>query len=262
MRRRRASRCREQRPEGSPLARRAELGERDPAPVAGELLRLQRSGGNEAVRTMLAQRSEVEDAAEAAGSEGAGADQAQVEETDVAGNGPGEDLVGAPGGSTLVMDDPIGTLSLISSSQTDATGRNFDVTVASSDRDALLLAAFASQRSFATVTISPPGGTVLKNVVINALNTGPGATSSITMSLNSSPTGPSPGGAAGTTLVVDAPIGPLPLISSSRQGASAFNVVVASSSKDPLLFLAAATGRSIGTVKLPAGGGVVVLQNV
>ena len=72
------------------------------------------------------------------------------------------------------------------------------------------------------------------------------------------------GGPGDSTLTMDQPIGVLQLISSSPSG-SAFNVVVASSAKDPLLFAAFAAsgaGASVGTAKISQPGGSTTIQNV
>ena len=81
-------------------------------------------------------------------------DAEQTVETDITG-GPG-----APGNSTLVMDDPIGVLQLISSSQNDSSGLKFSVIVVGSEKDALLIAASVSGQSVGTVKISQPSGTI------------------------------------------------------------------------------------------------------
>src|SRR3954463_7931687 len=83
------------------------------------------------------------------------------------------DITGGPGdsdGSTLVMDDPIGVLQLLSS-QGDSSGLIFNVTVASSTKDPLLLIASATGQTFATAKISQGGSvTILQNASITALS--------------------------------------------------------------------------------------------
>ena len=185
-------------------------------------------------------------------------DDEQTAQTDITG---GQD---APGSSTLVMDDPIGVLQLISSSQIDSAGRVFSVTVASSAKDGLLFAASVSGNSVGTVKISQPGGvTTLQNVLITGMNTtAPG--SNITMTLESIPPKRRRGGPASSTLVMDDPIGVLQLISSSQVDSAGrvFNVAVTSSAKDALLFAASVSGSSVGTVKISQPGGVTTLRNV
>ena len=180
--------------------------------------------------------------------------------TGVAGQIARADIVGAPGGSTLVVDDPIGVLPLISASPAGSAGRAFNVVVASTAKDGLLVAASVSGTLIGTVKISQPGGvTTLQNVQITALSAS-GAGSNITMTLESIP--PRKSGPA--TLIMDDPIGELPLISASpaSSGGREFNVVVASSAKDPLIFAASTFGKSVGTVKISLPGVVFTLRNV
>src|SRR4051794_37039299 len=224
-------RSRQRRPEGPPPARRTsgrERAAREVEPLAGEVLRLQRSGGNEAVTTMLAQRdlfdegeTEVDQTEEEAGFEQTDVEQAGGgfeeggggagrEQTDGDRSGFEESEAeekttggpGAPGDATLVMDDPIGTLSLVSSSQTDAAGRQFSVKVRSSTKDPLLFAASATGQPVGTVRI---GGTVLQNVTIPSVATGTSGTVDMRLSSGTG-TPPAP---VGSTLVMDDPIGAL-----------------------------------------------------
>jgi len=75
-------------------------------------------------------------------------------------------------------------------------------------------------------------------------------------------TGGGPGGpGGGLTVEMEPPIGMLQLISVSRKGA-VYEVTVASSSKDWLLFQAVASGDSVGTVKISQPSGTVTLKDV
>jgi hypothetical protein len=74
---------------------------------------------------------------------------------------------------------------LVLSSRANSAATQFDVTVASSTKDPLLVLASASGQTFATVVISQPSGVfTLQNVVISSLSTSaPG--SNLNMTLNS-----------------------------------------------------------------------------
>jgi hypothetical protein len=67
-----------------------------------------------------------------------------------------------------------------------------------------------------------------------------------------------------STLVMDPPIGALPMLSSSTGDSSGrvFTVVVASSAKDTLLFAASVSGKSVGTVKISLPAVVITLKDV
>src|SRR4051794_6252929 len=94
----------------------------------------------------------------------AGEDAAEISAPDEsdAGQVVPADIVGGPGdsdGSTLIIDAPIGVLQLLSSTQADAAGQKFNVTVASSAKDPLLFGASVAGTSVGTVKISQPAGT-------------------------------------------------------------------------------------------------------
>src|SRR3954454_12880733 len=126
MARRRARSLEQERPEGPHLDRLAADAERssDVAPVAGEVLRLQEAGGNEAVTTMLAQReaAEAKDASPGAVS------------------------------ATLVMNEEIGVLPLMSFSRNGDD--EYIVTVPSSAQDAILMQYAAAGKEVGNVRIS------------------------------------------------------------------------------------------------------------
>ena len=128
-------------------------------PVAGELLRIQRQGGNDAVGTMLAQR-----------------DAAQAEKADAEGDRPVT--------ATLVMEEPIGVLPLLTFSQTPSG--EYSVVVPSTDKDPTLFRMCATGKSVGHVTISMRGYTIdLDNVYISSCQAGGGGDSpTVQLTLN------------------------------------------------------------------------------
>jgi hypothetical protein len=170
--------------------------------------------------------------------------------------------------ATITMDDPIGTLPLISASQVDSDGKEFNVAVPNTNKTDLLFLAAASGRSVGTVKISFPSVT-LSNVQIIAIDVGRSGIVEMKLVSNSA-TPPSPkvkksGKPRPTTstLIMGEPIGVLALFSFS-QGSSRkeFHVAVASSQKDALLLKASAEGRSFATVVISTPRPTVTMKNV
>jgi hypothetical protein len=161
MGRRRVHRREIEQPAGPHLGRgRAGARRSEPvAAVAGEVLRLQRSGGNEAVGSLLAQRQPVP------ADSGSGKDEAVR--------------------STLIADDPIGVMPLLSFSRSSET--DFRVILPSTAKDTILMRYCAHGQTLGTVKISTTGFSVtLEDVVISSCEPG-GSGETIALTLNTPP---------------------------------------------------------------------------
>ena len=135
-----------ERPEGPHLNRLPSDVERseDVDPVAGKLLRLQQAGGNEAVGTMLAQREAV-----------------PMDSGTVAREGEAVS-------STLVAEDTVGVIPLISFSRSSADG-DVSVVLPSTSLDTKLMEMCAKGISLGTVKISMKNFTLtLEDVYISS----------------------------------------------------------------------------------------------
>jgi hypothetical protein len=166
-------------------------------------------------------------------------------------------------GSTLIVDPPIGVLQLRSSSQADATGRVFNVTVVSSAKDVLLFGASVTGTSIGTVKISQPGGTTtLQNVQVVSIASVRGE---LNMTLESVPPKKKRAGAPSRpVLIVAAPIGTLDVLSFSPvdKARRVFDVTVPNTPQVALLLVAASTGKSLGTVQISTPDILITLRDV
>ena len=175
-----------------------------------------------------------------------------------------EILTGGPGTQTLTMAEPIGVLELISFAPSGSSGREFQVIIVASAKDALLFGAVASGADVGTVKVSQSSGnTTLSNVIITSFSRS-GAGASNTLTLESRPPRKQPSRPARSTITMANPIGVLRLISATSDDSrrQRFQVKVASSAKDALLFGAVASGQSVGTVKIAQTSGTTTLLDV
>jgi hypothetical protein len=182
---------------------------------------------------------------------------------DIVPGGPKKNTGGldAPTGMTLTMDEPIGVVELLSSSETGGEGREFELAFKSSAKDALFVTAAATGSRIAGAKIKTPSRTTtLKDVIITSVRSD-GSITNVTL-VSGSPPKPKP--QVISTLTLDEPMGVFDLISSAQTDLAGreFALTIKSSAKDALLLTAVATGKRIASAKITSPTRNVTLRDV